>query len=217
MRDPDWESMDEQEFEALLEGSVTQPPPEQVVAEVTLAAGHQAHPHRHRPHLHYPEFLLAQLPSPRHWHGADAAGLPGPAAGKPVAGPLLRHHGVPCRLSVCRPDPQQYHLVQPGIFLPRGLWIVRAQSGPYVRAASLPVGRVPGSPAKGGAASPRRFRRGSADLVWDHRPAGGLEIQRAYPAPCDAGLLYSHPSQPVEAVQGAGSGGLRHPPLAGAH
>ena len=35
MRDPDWESMDEQEFEALLEGSVTQPPPEQVVAEVT--------------------------------------------------------------------------------------------------------------------------------------------------------------------------------------
>lgn len=35
MREPDWESMDEQEFEALLEGSVTQPPPEQVVAEVT--------------------------------------------------------------------------------------------------------------------------------------------------------------------------------------
>lgn len=35
MRDPDWESMDEQEFEALLEGSVTQPPPEHVVAEVT--------------------------------------------------------------------------------------------------------------------------------------------------------------------------------------
>ena len=35
MRDPDWESMDEQEFEALLEGSITQPPPEQVVAEVT--------------------------------------------------------------------------------------------------------------------------------------------------------------------------------------
>ena len=35
MRDPDWESMDEQEFEALLESSVSQPPPEEVVAEVT--------------------------------------------------------------------------------------------------------------------------------------------------------------------------------------
>ena len=35
MREPDWESMDEQAFEELLESSVTQPPPEQVVAEVT--------------------------------------------------------------------------------------------------------------------------------------------------------------------------------------
>ena len=35
MRDPDWEAMDEQEFEALLESSVIQPPPEEVVAEVT--------------------------------------------------------------------------------------------------------------------------------------------------------------------------------------
>lgn len=35
MRDSDWETMDEQEFEALLESSVIQPPPEQVVTEVT--------------------------------------------------------------------------------------------------------------------------------------------------------------------------------------
>lgn len=35
MRDPDWEAMDEQEFEALLESSVDQPPPEVVVAQVT--------------------------------------------------------------------------------------------------------------------------------------------------------------------------------------
>lgn len=35
MRDPDWDSMDEQEFDALLESSFIQPPPEQVVAEVT--------------------------------------------------------------------------------------------------------------------------------------------------------------------------------------
>lgn len=35
MRDPDWDSMDEQEFDALLESSFIQPPPEQIVAEVT--------------------------------------------------------------------------------------------------------------------------------------------------------------------------------------
>ena len=35
MRDPDWEAMDEQEVDPLLESSVIQPPPEEVVAEVT--------------------------------------------------------------------------------------------------------------------------------------------------------------------------------------